>query len=136
MKTRGIKIFVLAFMAMCGSVLFSAGAEAGSSTKTIYVPENGIYTVHGTYTKSSTSSKVYATNYSGYGEMGYCYGHVRAKILNQWTNYSTDTQIWKNDTQKTLFLSNTVNQGISISLRLTGPASQSGYDTNRIKFSY
>lgn len=133
MKTK-IKITVLVLMAMfciAPNTVLTANAE----TKTIAVHAN-IWTIHGIYTKTTTSKQVYAKNYSGYGEYAYCYGQSRSNISGEWVAYTSNYKLNKDNSQVTMNLSNTIDKGKSISLRLIGADTQTGDDSNRVYFSY
>lgn len=109
--------------------------NAASTTNTILVHPT-IWSIHGIYTKSSTGKTVYATNYSGVGEYAYCYGHVRSNISGQWAQYSSDYKLSKNDSRYTMSLTNTIDAGKSVSLRLIGADTQKTDDSNKVKFEY
>lgn len=131
-----IKLAVLALMAAyCIMPNSTLKSEAGSVTKTIAVHAD-IWTVHGIYTKSVTSKDVSAINYAGYGEYAYCYGQVRSNLSGTWTAYTSNYTLTKGGGRITIYLSNTIDKGKNISLRLMGANSQTGDDNNRVQFNY
>lgn len=93
MKLR-LKIIILVMMAMyCMAPASPMVVDAASNTRTVAVHATN-WTVHGVYSKSSTSKTMYATNYSGYGEYGYCYGHCRSDLSGQWVQYSSNYKLY------------------------------------------
>lgn len=130
-----LKVTVLLLMTMFCIKPDVGTLKAASSTKTISVPSR-FYEMHGIYVKSSTSRYVYATNYSGYGNAGYCYGYVSSDISGEWANYTGSYRLYKNNTQYTMQLSNTIDAGKNIALVLKGADSQQSKDNNRINFKY
>ena len=136
MKAKG-KVLILTFILLyCLNPFGNSQVEAQTAVRTVYAPPNGTWIVYGTFTKSTTSNKVYATNYSGHGTYAYCYGHVRSNLSGTWVTYSSNVQLLKNDVQKTINLTNTIDAGKSISLRVTGAIGQTDYDKNVIKFEF
>ncbi len=132
-----IKITVAMLMIMTmfcinpnGMLTANAGAE-----KTIAVHAN-IWTVHGIYSKSATSNSVGAKNYSGCGQYAYCYGQVRSDLSGEWVAYSSSYVLYKDNSYKTMYLSNTIDKEQRISLRLMGASAQVGDDYNRVEFFY
>ena len=135
MKTK-IKLVVLALMAVyCIMPNSTLKSEAGSATKTIAVHAN-IWTVHGIYTKSVSNKYVYAKNYAGYGEYAYCYGQARSDLSGVWSTYTSNYKLSKGGGIVTMTLSNTIDSGKNVSLRLIGADSQTGDDNNRVVFQY
>lgn len=133
---KKIKIIALLFMVMfCVMPNFYLTVNAASSIKTISVHAD-IWTIHGTYIKSETSKNVYATNYSGYGEYEYCYAQCRSNISGEWAEYTSRHKLSKSNSRIALNLSNTIDKGKNISLRLIGGDAQIGDDSNHVKFEY
>ena len=60
MKTK--ILILLLMMAFCVNEASFMPAKAASTTKTVSVPPNGGWVVHGIYARSESSSSVYATN--------------------------------------------------------------------------
>ncbi len=132
---KKIKILALILMAVFCVTPYSKTTAKAASTKVISVHAK-YWTIHGLYEKSETSRVMYAKNYSGYGEFGYCYGHCRSNISGQWAQYTPDYRLYKNNSEVTMNLSNTIDEGKSVSLRLKGADTQVNDDDNCVKFTY
>ncbi|MCM1398064.1 MAG: hypothetical protein NC225_01130 [Clostridium sp.] len=131
-KTKLVALMLMA--AYCIAPGNTVTANAASTSKIVAVHAN-IWTVHGIYTKSFSSKTAKVTNYSGYGEYGYCYGQVRANI-GGWGTYSQNYKLYKSNSEITMYLTNTIDVGKQVSLRLIGADSQTKDDNNLIKFNY
>lgn len=131
-----LKITALILMVIfCVKPNLANTANAASATKTISVPAK-LPTSFGIYSKSSTSHYVYATNYSGYGEYAYCYGSCASNLSGQWVKYTANYRLYKNNSETSLWLTNTIDMGKKVQLLLYGADTQQGSDRNCIKFTY
>ncbi len=133
-----VKVKLVALMLMAAYCIVPSNtltANAASTSKTVAVHAN-IWTVHGIYTKSVSSKTVKATNYAGYGKYAYCYGQVRSDISGAWSTYTSNYKLHKDNIQRNMTLSNTIDADKNISLRLIGADGQEGDDNNNINFNY
>ena len=136
MKKKGTVIVLLLMLMYSFNPFGKSEVEAQTAVRTVYAPPNGTWIVYGTFTKSTTSNKVYATNFSGHGIINHCYGHARSNLSGTWVTYSSDVYLPKNDVKKTINLTNTIDAGKGISLRVTGAVGQTDYDKNVIKYEF
>lgn len=135
MKTK--ILILLLMMAFCVNEASFMPAKAASTTKTVSVPPNGGWVVHGIYARSESSSSVYATNYNYVGNYTYCDAVCTSNALGSWEVWSVATyRLYKDSVRKTINLKNTLDNGKKISLRVQGLASQTSYDNHKIKFEY
>ena len=135
MKTK--ILILLLMMAFCVNEANLMPVKAASTTKTISVPPNGGWVVHGIYKRSESTSRVYATNYNYVGNYTYCDAVCTSDALGYWTVCSVTTyRLYKDSQRKTINLTNTIDYGKNISIRVQGLLSQTSYDDHKIKFEY
>ena len=135
MKT---KILILLLMvSFCVNEANLMPVKAASTTKTISVPPNGVWVIHGIYTRSESTSRVYATNYNYVGNYTYCDAICTSNALGSWETWSNGTyRLYKDSVKKTINLKNTLDSGQNICLKLQGILSQTSYDNHKITFEY
>ena len=140
MKKRCIWITVAFILGVALVFLFpDMDTKAESvTTKTLSVPPNGTYKIHGIYIRTVTTNTAHVKNYSKYGEYAYCKGYVSARIGSNtdYTVFSSEQRIDKDNSYKTITLYNTLDAGNRICLKVTGADTQTVYDTNKISFYY
>lgn len=130
-------LILLLMMAFCANEANLMPAKAASTTKTVSVPPNGGWVIHGIYTRSETSSRVYATNYNYVGIYTYCDAICTTNAWGNWQTCSVATyRLFKDSQRKTISLTNTIDAGKNVCLKLQGPSSQTSYDDHKIKFEY
>lgn len=130
-------LILLLMMAFCVNEASLTPVKAASTTKTVSVPPNGGWVIHGIYTRSESTSSVYATNYNYVGNYTYCDAICTSNALGSWEIWSVATyRLYKDSTRKTINLKNTLDKGNNICLKLQGWSSQTSYDDHKIKFEY
>jgi len=135
MKTK--ILILLLMMSFCVNEANFMPVKAASTTKMVSVPPNGGWVVHGIYERSVTSRSVYATNYNYVGNYTYCDAVCTSNAWGSWTVCSNGTyRLYKDSQRKTINLSNTVDKGENISLRVQGQSGQTSYDSHKINFEY
>lgn len=130
-------VILLLMMSFCINQEKLIPVKAEQSTKTVSVPPNGGWVIHGIYTRSESTSRVYATNYNYVGNYTYCDAICTTNAWGSWQTCSNATyRLYKDSQRKTINLINTVDSRKNICLKLQGILSQTSYDNHKIKFEY
>ncbi|MCM1082259.1 MAG: hypothetical protein NC393_02890 [Clostridium sp.] len=130
-------VILLLMMSFCVNQEKLISVKAAESTKTVSVPPNGGWVIHGIYTRSESTSRVYATNYNYVGNYTYCDAICTTNAWGNWQTCSNATyRLYKDSQRKPINLINTVDSRKNICLKLQGILSQTSYDNHKIKFEY
>lgn len=130
-------LILLLMMSFCVNEANFMPVEAASTTKTVTVPPKGGWVIHGVYTKSGNSNRVYATNYIKPGTYNYCDAVCTSDALGTWCVCSNSTyRLYRDNVRKTINLINTIDDGKHISIRLQGLLNQTCNDNHTITFEY
>ncbi len=130
-------LILLLMMSFCVNEANLMPVKAASTTKTVSVPPNGVWVIHGIYTRSESTSRVYATNYNYVGNYTYCDAICTTNAWGDWKTCSNGTyRLYKDGARKTINLTNIVDRDKNICLKLQGLLSQTSYDNHKITFEY